>query len=207
MRKVYTQQTWYIDPMLDQCWPTVCDVGPTLFQRWVDVSYLLGIHAPCIYQWLYVEHNVKHVLIVTNMLVVILCFQFPSMARIQTSSCWGLCWWQCLSTRGTRPPRWAPFKWVWYSVSCPLFNRLTHGSDCVLPFLCCPLSAGDKLLSLWFTGSTCLSLSALCHWRQWHPINPMGAGVFNENVTFVKSSIAFTILDLREWGKRSKLHQ
>ena len=30
--------------MLDQCWPTVYDVGPTLIQHWVNVSRLLGIH-------------------------------------------------------------------------------------------------------------------------------------------------------------------
>ena len=37
------QQTRHIDPMLDQCWPTVYDVGPTLFQHWIDAPYLLGV--------------------------------------------------------------------------------------------------------------------------------------------------------------------
>ena len=39
---VHTQQTLHINPMLDQCWPTVCDVGTTLVQHRVDVLYLLG---------------------------------------------------------------------------------------------------------------------------------------------------------------------
>ena len=29
--------------MLDQCWASVVDGGPTLVQHWVDVSCLLGI--------------------------------------------------------------------------------------------------------------------------------------------------------------------
>ena len=37
-----TQQTRDIDPMLDQCWSTVYDAGPTLIQHRVDVSCLLG---------------------------------------------------------------------------------------------------------------------------------------------------------------------
>ena len=36
------QQTRNIDPMLFQCWPTVCDAVPTLKQPWVNVSCLLG---------------------------------------------------------------------------------------------------------------------------------------------------------------------
>ena len=37
-----TQQTRYINTMLNQYWTTVYDAGPTLDQQWVDVSYLLG---------------------------------------------------------------------------------------------------------------------------------------------------------------------
>ena len=29
-------------PNVGQCWPTVYDVGPALFQRWIDLSCLLG---------------------------------------------------------------------------------------------------------------------------------------------------------------------
>ena len=36
------KQTGDIDPMLNQCWSTVHDAGPTLVQHCVDVSYLLG---------------------------------------------------------------------------------------------------------------------------------------------------------------------
>ena len=37
-----SQQTRHIDLMLDQCWPTVYDVGPRPIQHWVDASCLLG---------------------------------------------------------------------------------------------------------------------------------------------------------------------
>ena len=37
-----TQQTRHIDQMLDQCWPIVYDVGPTLVKHWIYVSCLLG---------------------------------------------------------------------------------------------------------------------------------------------------------------------
>ena len=30
-----------MDPMLDKCWASVEDGGPTLVQHWVDVSYLM----------------------------------------------------------------------------------------------------------------------------------------------------------------------
>ena len=30
-------------PMLGQCWATVYDVGPMLFQLWVDVSFVTGM--------------------------------------------------------------------------------------------------------------------------------------------------------------------
>ena len=33
---------WYIDPMLFDCWSTVCNVGPTFKQHWVIGSCLLG---------------------------------------------------------------------------------------------------------------------------------------------------------------------
>ena len=36
------QQIWNIHPMLAQCWASVADGGPTLYQHWVDVSCLLG---------------------------------------------------------------------------------------------------------------------------------------------------------------------
>ena len=35
-----SQQTRYVDPMLDQCWASVYDGGPALVQHWVDVSCL-----------------------------------------------------------------------------------------------------------------------------------------------------------------------
>ena len=31
-----------IHPLLDQCWSTVYDAGPTVIQQWVNVSCLLG---------------------------------------------------------------------------------------------------------------------------------------------------------------------
>ena len=37
-----SQQTRDNDPMFDQCWPTVYDVGPTFVKHWVDVSCFLG---------------------------------------------------------------------------------------------------------------------------------------------------------------------
>ena len=30
-----SQRTRYVDPLLDQCWASVCDAGPTLIQQWV----------------------------------------------------------------------------------------------------------------------------------------------------------------------------
>ena len=39
-------QTGYtadVDPLLAQCWSTVCDAGPTLTKQWVSASYQLGI--------------------------------------------------------------------------------------------------------------------------------------------------------------------
>ena len=30
------------DPMLVQCWPTICDAGPASNQPWFNASYLLG---------------------------------------------------------------------------------------------------------------------------------------------------------------------
>ena len=36
------QQTWGVRPTLVYCWPTVVDVGPTVNQRWANVSCLLG---------------------------------------------------------------------------------------------------------------------------------------------------------------------
>ena len=38
-----TQQTRHIYPMLDQHWPTVYDIGPTLVKHWIDVSCLLDM--------------------------------------------------------------------------------------------------------------------------------------------------------------------
>ena len=31
-----------VDPVLVQCWPTVCDAGPALNQHWFNASCLLG---------------------------------------------------------------------------------------------------------------------------------------------------------------------
>ena len=36
------QQTWDVDPMLVYCWPTVYDAGPTVNQRWANVSCFFG---------------------------------------------------------------------------------------------------------------------------------------------------------------------
>ena len=38
------QQTPYVNPMVVQCWPNVCNHGPTLYQHWVNVSCLLDIY-------------------------------------------------------------------------------------------------------------------------------------------------------------------
>ena len=37
-------QTRNIQPMLVQCWASVEDDGPTLYQHWLNVLCLLGIH-------------------------------------------------------------------------------------------------------------------------------------------------------------------
>ena len=37
-----SQQTRHIDPVLDQCRPTVTYIGPALVHHWIDVSCLLG---------------------------------------------------------------------------------------------------------------------------------------------------------------------
>ena len=37
-----TQPTRYIIPTLIYCWAIVCDAGPTVNQRWDNVSYLIG---------------------------------------------------------------------------------------------------------------------------------------------------------------------
>ena len=42
------KQTRDVDPLLHQCWPTVCDAGPTLIQQWINVSCLLGRHLPSV---------------------------------------------------------------------------------------------------------------------------------------------------------------
>ena len=42
-----SQQTQSIDPMLDEYWPAVSDLGPTFTQHWVDVSCLLGSDLFC----------------------------------------------------------------------------------------------------------------------------------------------------------------
>ena len=46
-RKDLSQQTRDVGPVLDWCWATVCDGGPTSNQHWFNVSCLLG--------WLYTE--------------------------------------------------------------------------------------------------------------------------------------------------------
>ena len=45
-KRVTSQQTRDIQPMLFQCWPTVEDGGPALKQHWVDDSRLLGWTIP-----------------------------------------------------------------------------------------------------------------------------------------------------------------
>ena len=40
-----SQQTRDIEPLLDQCWSTVYDAGPTLIQQWLNVSCLLTWHS------------------------------------------------------------------------------------------------------------------------------------------------------------------
>ena len=44
LRRMWSQQTRDIDPMLDQYWSTGYDAGPTSVQHWVDVSCLLDWH-------------------------------------------------------------------------------------------------------------------------------------------------------------------
>ena len=39
---IVPQQSWGVEPIVVQCWPTVCDVGPTLIHHWFNVSCLLG---------------------------------------------------------------------------------------------------------------------------------------------------------------------
>ena len=39
-----THQTWYIEPMLDKCWATVYDYGPTLMQHWLNDCCIWGIN-------------------------------------------------------------------------------------------------------------------------------------------------------------------
>ena len=36
----YSQQTWHIHPLFDQCWASVVDGGPPLIQQWVIDSCL-----------------------------------------------------------------------------------------------------------------------------------------------------------------------
>ena len=43
------QQTRDFDPMLDHCWASVVNGGPTLVQHFVDVSCLLGRSLPAIF--------------------------------------------------------------------------------------------------------------------------------------------------------------
>ena len=35
-----------VDPMLFQCWPTICDAGPTSNHHWLNASCLLGCAQP-----------------------------------------------------------------------------------------------------------------------------------------------------------------
>ena len=37
-----SQQTRDADPLLAQCWSSVSDPGPTLYQQWVNIPCLLG---------------------------------------------------------------------------------------------------------------------------------------------------------------------
>ena len=41
-RAIVPHETQDVEPMLIQCWVTVCDVGPTLNQHWVNVFCPLG---------------------------------------------------------------------------------------------------------------------------------------------------------------------
>ena len=41
IQSILTQQTRDINPMMVQCWSTVCDAGPTLYLHWVNVPCLL----------------------------------------------------------------------------------------------------------------------------------------------------------------------
>ena len=46
---VPVQQTREINPMLVQCWASIVDGGPTLYQHWLDASCLLGSYILCIH--------------------------------------------------------------------------------------------------------------------------------------------------------------
>ena len=38
-------KTRHVDPMLDYCWPSVVDGGPTLVEHWVNKLCFMGIYA------------------------------------------------------------------------------------------------------------------------------------------------------------------
>ena len=40
-----SQQARDVDPMLVQCWPTVCNAGPASNQHWFNASCLLGLRS------------------------------------------------------------------------------------------------------------------------------------------------------------------
>ena len=42
--EILAQQTREVDPMLDKCWPTVYDAGPTLALHRINVSCLLRVY-------------------------------------------------------------------------------------------------------------------------------------------------------------------
>ena len=44
-RRAIFQSGRSTDPMLAQCWPIVCDAGPTLNQYWVSISCMLSYAA------------------------------------------------------------------------------------------------------------------------------------------------------------------
>ena len=86
-----------VDPMLVQCWPTICDAGPESIQHWWNASCLLGCVQPSKHNT-FVEYlyNVEPTLKTlgrrcTNVIMVIFkCFVF---AR-------NISWWVLLNTAG-----------------------------------------------------------------------------------------------------------
>ena len=47
---LHSQQRRDIGPVLDLCWPTVFDAGPTLIQHWANILCLVGYRQVIFYK-------------------------------------------------------------------------------------------------------------------------------------------------------------